>query len=349
MIARFLIICFFFSIAGMCIGQKMSIIQIGQGMNTSIRGMSIPSDEVIWVSGSNGTVGRSVDGGATFNWIIVKDYEKLDFRDIQAFDSNTAIIMAVDNPAYILKTTDGGRSWKKTFEKKQDGMFLDAMDFKNSKEGICIGDPLVVGGMGKKLFYLLRTTDGGDTWQQTPLNQLPPAQNDEAIFSASGTNIFFLDHPEFEYAFVTGGAVSKLFMMGRAGKPNKSVGIPINQGIASAGTFSMATDRMHKFYCIGGDYKSPRNQFNNFFYTTDAGKKWASSSVAPPFGYRSCIRLIGDKKLVACGPNGIDYSKNGGKEWLDISKEGFNVCMETKSGKAVFFAGEKGKLARLSF
>lgn len=52
--------------------------------------------------------------------------------------------------------------------------------------------------------------------------------------------------------------------------------------------------------------------------------------------------------MVACGPNGIDISENGGREWLDISKEGFNVCMVSPNKKQVFFAGEKGKLAILN-
>ena len=74
------------------------------------------------------------------------------------------------------------------------------------KKGICIGDPLAIGQDGRKFFYIIRTYDGGETWKEIPMNLLPPAQNEEAIFSASGTNIYFLNHPDFEYAFVTGGA-----------------------------------------------------------------------------------------------------------------------------------------------
>jgi photosystem II stability/assembly factor-like uncharacterized protein len=350
MVTRLLLMCTLVAFSTTCQAQKaMSLVQVGQGTNASIRGMSIPSNECIWVSGSNGTVGRSIDGGITWQWMIVKDYEKLDFRDIEAFDSSIAVIMAIDNPAYIFKTIDGGRTWKKTFEKKQDGMFLDAIDFKNEREGICIGDPLLFGEVGRKFFYVIKTMDGGDTWNPVPIQELPPAQPGEAIFSASGSNISFLDHPEFEYAFVTGGAISNFFMIGRQGKPSKSLILPMNQGLESTGTFSMATDRLNKFYCIGGDYKAPQNQYDNFCYTANAGKKWSSPSVAPTGGYRSCIRMIDEKRLIACGTNGIDYSKDGGKAWLDISKEGFNVCMETKDKKYVFFAGDKGKIARLNF
>ena len=74
--------------------------------------------------------------------MTVNGFEKSDFRDIEAFDGNTALIMAVGEPAYILKTNDGGENWKVVYENKTKGMFLDAMDFANNREGIVIGDPI---------------------------------------------------------------------------------------------------------------------------------------------------------------------------------------------------------------
>ena len=50
---------------------------------------------VAWASGSNGTVLHTTDNGAT--WLLCKtppDAEHLDFRGIQAFDANTAIVMS---------------------------------------------------------------------------------------------------------------------------------------------------------------------------------------------------------------------------------------------------------------
>jgi photosystem II stability/assembly factor-like uncharacterized protein len=338
-----------FPISFLSNAQKRGVQMITSGVNTSIRGMSIPTDEVIWLSGSNGTVGKSTDAGKSWQWMVVPGFEKRDFRDIQAFDSSTALIMAVDNPAFILKTKNGGQSWYKVFERAQDGMFLDAMDFKNDKEGICIGDPMVVGSAGRKFFFILRTIDGGEKWEETPMYNLPPANDEEAIFSASGTNIFFLNHPLYDYAFVTGGKISNLYLVANPGKKSKIVNIPINQGIASTGTFSVATDKQKKFYCIGGDYKEPNNQYDNFYYSLDAGKKWGSPAYAPPFGYRSCITIVEGKQLVACGPNGVDFCNEGGNNWFSVTKEGFNVCMVTPKSKTVFFAGEKGKVGRLVY
>ena len=340
-------ISIFFALIASKAPEKVSVQIITAGTNTSIRGMSIPAEKVVWVSGSNGTIGKSTDAGKTWRWIVVPGFEKRDFRDIEAFDSSTAIAMAIDNPAVIIKTSDGGKTWKAVFEKTMEGMFLDAIDFKNNKEGICIGDPLKAGETNPS-FYIIRTFDGGETWKEIPAKQLPPAQPGEAIFSASGTNISFLNNPDFEYAFVTGGLVSNLVMIGRLGKPNTSIRIPIVQGKESAGTFSMATDKQKAFYCIGGDYKLPKDSAENYHYTTNAGARWNTSSTNAPFGYRSCIRMINDKMLVACGTTGVDIALKGHKEWKKASLESFNVCMVSK-GKQVFLAGEKGKIGKLIY
>ena len=104
--------------------------------------MSVVNNNVLWVSGSKGTVGRSIDGGATWKWVKVPGFEKTDFRDIEAFDKNTAIIMGVADPAYILRTSDGGNTWQTVYENKTPGIFLDAMEFWNDRSGIVIGDPI---------------------------------------------------------------------------------------------------------------------------------------------------------------------------------------------------------------
>lgn len=327
--------------------QKAIGVQIlSSGTNTSLRGMSIPSENIIWVSGSNGTIGKSIDAGKHWRWMFVDGYEKRDFRDIEAFDSSTAIAMAVDNPAYIVKTTDGGASWKKVFERDMKGMFLDAMDFKNEKEGICIGDPLYDEKKKKRFFYIIRTFDGGESWTEIPLNRRRVAQPGEAIFSASGTNISFLNNREFEYAFVTGGLVSNLYLMRRQNKKSKVIPIPLVAGKETTGTFSMTTDKQNTMYCIGGDFKAPGNYTGNYSFTTDNGNSWQSPSASHPFGYRSCIRIIDNKTLIACGPTGVDYAADMQNEWEKVSAESFNVCMVSKN-KQVFFAGEKGKIGKL--
>ena len=64
------------------------------GTSASLRGVSAVSEDVAWLSGSNGTVLRTVDGGRTWRGLTVAA-EPLDFRDIDAVDDRTACAMSI--------------------------------------------------------------------------------------------------------------------------------------------------------------------------------------------------------------------------------------------------------------
>lgn len=334
---------FFFSVTA----QTPRVEIMTSGTKTSIRGLSAVDDNIIWVSGSNGMVGRSNDGGKSWKWFDAKKSipddslrKRTDFRDIEAFDGATAIIMAIGSPAYILKTNNGGESWKVVYENKTKGMFLDAMEFWNEQSGIVIGDPID----GK--FFVARTFDGGSNWQDIPFDKRPVADSGEACFAASGTNIRASDRDEA--VFVSGGLKSRIFTK------NDPSPLPIMQGKETTGANSVAVFDNKKLKggkimtVVGGDFNADTARNNICFITNDGGKHWIKSKTAP-HGYRSCVEYIASKQLVSCGLNGVDYSTDGGLNWSWISKEGFHVCRKAKNGKAVFFAGENGKIGKLVF
>jgi len=317
--------------------NKYSISIVQDSIRSSFRGLSVVSDDIVWVSGSNGTVGRTTNGGKTWQWLSVPGFEKRDFRDIEAFDSLTAVIMAVDNPADILKTTDGGKSWKTVFHHQQEGMFLDAMDFSGNF-GICIGDALASTSDSIAKFVLLRTYNRGDSWEWTKFQ--PRQLNNESIFAGSGTNISFLKRKDALAAFITGGSIPRLVIITGDEMDNYS-NIPLPGG-AAAGAFSMYTNKINSFYITGGDYKEYWKDSGNVVFTTDMGGTWHRSSV---HGYRSCIMQYNKKTFITCGINGVDISRDGCKNWQLIygdgakGKTGFNVCAKSKDGKVVYFAG----------
>ena len=60
-----------------------------------LRGVHSIGGGIAWASGTNGTVLRTEDGGYVWQSCSVPPgAEKLDFRGIQAFDANTAIVMS---------------------------------------------------------------------------------------------------------------------------------------------------------------------------------------------------------------------------------------------------------------
>ena len=196
------------------------------GTQTSLRGLSVVNDNVVWVSGSSGTVGKTTNGGKNWKWYTVKGFEKKEFRDIEAFDATTALIVAVDEPGYILKTSDGGESWKVVYENKTKGMFLDAMEFWDEKSGTVVGDP--VNGR----FFITKSSDGGNSWQDEPAENCPAADSGEACFASSGTNIRALDANKT--VFVSGGKRSRVFTA------KSAIDLPIIQGKETTGANSIA-------------------------------------------------------------------------------------------------------------
>lgn len=326
--------CFFF--AGAAQAQKIDL--LSSGTKTSIRGLSVVNDKTVWVSGSNGMVGKSVDSGHTWKWITVKGFEKRDFRDIEAQDAATAIIMAIGEPACILKTVNGGETWKLVYENKTPGMFLDAMEFWNEQSGIVIGDPI------KGRFFIARTFDEGNTWHELPFDKLPVADSGEACFASSGTNIRKLDRSEA--CFITGGLRSRLMTKGTP------VDLPLVQGRETTGANSIAVrdDKKLKnsnyLVVVGGDFKTDTATAGNCAITKNGGKTWLTPS-SPPHGYRSCVEFITHDQLICCGTSGVDLSDDGGLAWRLVSGESFHVCRKAKEGKAVFLAGANGRIGKL--
>jgi photosystem II stability/assembly factor-like uncharacterized protein len=316
--------------------QKVEVLT--KGNKTSIRGLSAVDDKIVWISGSNGQVARSLDGGATWKWFTVKGFEKRDFRDIEAFDATTAIIMAIAEPAIILKTIDGGETWKTVYENNTAGMFLDAMEFWNGESGIVVGDPI----NGK--FFIARTFDGGNTWQDIPADKLPPAEAGEGCFASSGTNIRALDRDEA--CFISGGLRSRFFWKGNP------IDLPIVQGKESTGANSIAVRDNKKrknseyFVVVGGDFAADSIIAKNCFITKDGGKSWVAP-VSAPHGYRSCVEFISNQKMITCGTSGVDVSTDSGMNWQLVTKEGFHVCRKAKKGSTVFLAGGGGKIGKL--
>lgn len=328
------------TIAGAQHKQHPAVEILTTGNGTNIRGLSVVTDNVIWVSGSKGMVGKSTNGGKTWKWMVVKGFEKTEFRDIEAFDASTAVIMGIVEPCVILKTTDGGDSWKVVYENHDKGMFLDAMEFWNEQAGIVIGDP--VNGH----FFVARSFDGGSTWQDIPLDKRPVADSGEACFAASGTNIRALDNDEA--VFVSGGRRSRVF------KRNQQLEIPMVQGQETTGANSISVwDRYRKkggrkMIVVGGDFNADTSTKQNCALSNNGGKSWFTPTT-PPHGYRSCVEFVSERDVFCCGLNGVDYASDGGKNWQWISKESFNTVRIARQGTAIYLAGNNGRVAKITW
>jgi len=312
-----------------------------EGRMTSIRGLSVVDEKIVWASGSNGMVARTFDGGLHFDWIQVPGYEKRDFRDVEAFDAETAIIMAIDTPAVILKTKDGGKTWSLVLEDKRPGMFLDAMSF-HGKSGLVVGDPI----MGRA--FLAKTSNAGDSWQ---VLEGPQLVDGEAFFASSGSNVGFVqtaaasfnrhDLYEWDAAIVSGGMQSRFFIK------NTSFLLPLRSGKNSSGANGIALGPDGQSGVIfGGDFASPKERDSSMLlFSFKEGRLIFNPPLVLPAGYKSHVVFLNGQELFACGTSGIDLSGDGGNTWRHISDKPFHVMGFAAGDEKVWLAGPGGSIA----
>jgi len=355
--------------------------------HASLRGIHYVGRGVAWASGSGGTVLRTTDDGETWQACsIPPGGEALDFRAVQAFDANTAIVMSAGTGdlSRLYKTTDGCKSWKLVFTNPDapKGGFYDALLFITPQMGLVVGDP-ALGSMrnpveGSYFIFRIRVThDGGETWipivsfGEAGVNLAPIAN--EGMFAASNSSAVVRDGtlwigtgggrvlkrklyetptPHVE-TFQAGGCA------GQADPSSKSCGIPwmdwhnVTTPLASeggtAGIFSLAFRSSQIGVAVGGDYKKPSESARTAAFTTDGGAHWAAAE-KPPHGYRSALAYDdATKTWIAVGPNGTDVSTDDGRTWAALKPKAWEPQDADENWNALslpFVVGQDGRIGR---
>ncbi|RYY06762.1 MAG: oxidoreductase [Sphingobacteriaceae bacterium] len=313
--------------------QSVEILQ--QGQPCSIRGLSVVDNRTAWASGSKGHVAITRNGGKSWSWQQIKGFEQSDFRDVEAFSDQEAIVISSGTPALILKTTDGGTIWKLVYRNDNPAYFLDAMDFFNLNHGLIMGDPI------NGRFLLLETNNKGESWKE--LKIAPQALPGESAFAASGTCLR-ISKNQSSAVLVSGGAVSRYFV-GNQLQNWKATALPLAQGKASKGAFSIVSGGGYTVI-VGGDYQKNNNIDSVTCYRVDKNNT-NSFQLAQrmPAGYQSCVAYIKKITFVSTGTSGTNITFDGGKTWKQINTDSFNVCAKARHGNLVLLAGDGGKLA----
>ncbi|WP_433896828.1 YCF48-related protein [Sphingobacterium mizutaii] len=307
------------------------------GNKASFRGLETYKNKVVWVSGSNGTVGKSMDSGKTWEWVSPKGYEKFDFRDIEVFSAKEAVIVSAGAPAVILYTKDGGKTWIETYKNEDPAIFLDGMDF-SGKTGYVLGDPI------EGQFQLLKSNNKGKNWTDVTEEIHLFAEPGEAAFAASGSSLQVIN----DWLYIgTGGTYSSLMKRSEKERKLDVQDVPIWSGAASTGIFSIDFLNERVGVVVGGNYTSDKDNSNNILLTHNGGLSWGKPEI-PVHGYRSSVKYISPETLIATGTSGTDISYDSGKTWKNISTESFNVIAVSSNKKLIYLAGSNGNVVQLS-
>jgi hypothetical protein len=320
-----------------------------------LRGIDNVGKGIAWASGTNGTVLRTEDGG--YLWqrcTIPPNAEHLDFRGIQAFDANTAIVMSSGpgDQSRLYKTTDGCQTWKLIFTNPDKDGFFDALSmFYPHSDGLGhdVADAYAIGNvLGDPIsgfFSIFSTDNGGVTWTRRTRQSRGPkgegckvdpfkAESGEAAFAASNEGLLTFGGSYF--LFVTGGGVSHLAYTDLSSwdgalchDSSHLKSLPLAHDNSSSGAFALAADPRHitnfdfpsKIVIVGGDYKLPNATSHNSVIISKLGTltPTITEPTTPPHGYRSAVAYDSKTKTwITVGPNGTDISTDDGRNWRPL-------------------------------
>jgi photosystem II stability/assembly factor-like uncharacterized protein len=292
---------------------SISISPQSSGTAALLQAVSPVSGAVVWVSGHEATYARTLDGGATWTAAVMVGEEELQFRDVEAFDANTAYLMSAGTGemSRIYRTDDGGESWQHQYTADHPEAFLDCMAFWDRDRGLVYGDE--VDGVP----FILSTTDGGEHWSRVPSESLPAALDGEGGFAASGTCLMT---QEGGRAWVGTGAGShpRVLMTEDWGESWTVMDVPVEGG-SSAGLFTLGMTPEGEGIAFGGAVGGDTLRTDNIILTGDYGASWTTGGhpvmLGPVYG-SGLVMLDGGWGVAAVGPGGLDWSGDEGRSWV---------------------------------
>ncbi|MEU6116644.1 oxidoreductase [Streptomyces sp. NPDC047117] len=319
------------------------------GTDARFRGLAAVSRRTAWLAGTEGTVLRTHDGGATWRNVSPPGADGLEFRDVEAFDGRRAVVLAIGEgeASRIFRTEDGGDTWTESFRNTDPRAFYDCMAFFDTRHGLAASDPVD----GK--YRILATGDGGRSWRVLPSAGMPAAQPGEASFAASGQCLVTVRSGAGgrsgggrDVWLATGGAATaRVLHSADRGRTWTATAMPLPAGDPARGVFGLAfRDRAHGL-AVGGDYRPGEASPDAAATTDDAGATWRTASTPPP-AYRSGVAWLpySRRAALAVGPTGTDLTADGGRTWRTIDTGSYDTVSCTPD-LTCWAAGERGRAA----
>jgi photosystem II stability/assembly factor-like uncharacterized protein len=335
------------------------------GTEALLIGTDAVSAEVAWAGGTGGTVLRTTDGGQTWQQRSAPGPDSLQFRDVEAMSAHVAYVLSIGTGAAsrIYKTTDGGASWSLQFRNGDTQAFFDCMALWNEEAGFAFSDAVSPAPDATPRFPVTTPESGGEAW--TPVEPGPRAFAGEGSFAASGTCAAARsDSLGWIGTGNAAGRAARVLRTADRGRTWQAAPVPIDSGEGAGVTSLVFRPGGARGWAFGGDIGQPARTDSSAARTADGGRSWQRMAgpafEGPVYG---AARVPGTPAptLVAVGPGGASYSRDGGRSWamLDTTQAYWGVAFAAPQATARrvarttptrgWIAGPDGRLARVRF
>ena len=316
--------------------------EVETGVTAVLQAVSPVDDRTVWVSGHEGLVLRSRDGGASWRPVPAPAGDSLQFRDIHGFDDASAVVLSSGSGplSRIYRTDDGGESWTLGYLMEDSRGFLDCLDFWDGRRGFAYGDAI-----DGRLFILV-TEDGGRTWTRPDPSGVPSAGEGEGGFAASGTCARAGMGGEGWIGTGAGGA-GRVVATSDYGRSWASQAVPITKGEV-AGIFTVAMAGPVPAMVLGGDLSDAESVVPNAAVPGSDGEPWAATATPAPVPgavYGSASATRGETTLIfAFAPTASAYTENRGETWTPLPGVAAWAGAFGPSGTVGWAAGVGGRI-----
>jgi photosystem II stability/assembly factor-like uncharacterized protein len=263
-------------------------------------------------------------------WSLHDSGTKARFRGVSAVSREVA--WASGSQATVVRTTDGGSTWKKLVVPDSAGLDfrdIEAFDEKTA----CV---LSIGP--GELSRIYKTVDGGLHWTLPHTNRDPNGFLDAIAFWDPDHGLALGDPVDGRYVILAtddggktwakipeagmppalagegafaasgtclvvqgdsnawfgtgGGASARVFRSTDRGRTWSVADTPIRAGNPSSGVFGMAFRDRLNGLAVGGDYKLEKDPTGNLAVTSDGGRTWKPIDGKRPSGFRSALAFV---------------------------------------------------------
>ena len=318
---------------------------------------------LVFVGGSGGNIGRSTDGGES--WEFINTGIDFGIQSIEFISDKVGWVAG--GQGTVLKTIDGGITWEKQQNEQFEAIdYSQDIHFVNEDVGYLCGKLLEGSG------FIYKTIDGGSTW--TSINSTDSFASFFMLMLWEDQNVGWLASSQYElYKTTDGGQTWQVkraadpswgvirhlnffentgFVVTAEGFVEKTIDggetwLPTNDSIDVDFTF-MGYDPpwvVQGAYFIDSDKGFAVDDDENIYMTTDGGDSWSDPIPEGDGSFFFSIEFFDEENGLAVGRTGLILrTEDGGDTWENLRNSTRNINDIKYVGLTGFSAGDGGSI-----